>query len=166
MVGDGFARLIRNSIIEAAAEQQIYIGEDSHEVSVLGCWLGNGEGLNSGPAMKRILIEPTAKFVNIQGNRFGDLPGNAIHSLGQNVTIDSNHIFNNGYGGFDSILIEDGRNVTVRSNQIAASNDACAIAIRNGAHRIIAKDNINDLGGANICTSGSGGQRIIADNIP
>lgn len=165
MIGAGFARLIRNSVIEGASEQQVYIGEQTTNASLISSWIGNGNGA-AHPRTKGILMEPSTSFITIANNRIGDQPGNAIHSLATNVVIDSNQIMFNGYGGgYDSVLIEQGRNVTVRGNHIASSTDLCAISVRNSSTKIIVKDNINEYAGPTVCLSGSG-TRIVADNIP
>lgn len=168
--GGGYARLIRSSIIESASDAQIFIGEGTHEVSVISSWIGNGTGDDGGTIMRGLLVQPDAAHVIVLGNRFGNLPGHAIDSLGSDISIDSNEFLDNGYnakyGPHDSVLIEAGRNIRIRGNHFQASNDRCALNVIGTTTRVIVSDNINDASGLSWCNSGSGTPRIYRDNIP
>jgi hypothetical protein len=170
MEGSGYARLVRNSIIEGASEAQVLIDSGVHDVSVVGSWLGNGGGDVNGTIMKGILIQPNTSLIKVVGNRIGDQPGQAIDSLGDNVTIEANQLVNNGYGAnsgpHDSVLFQMGKNITFRGNTIVSGGDLCAIKVAGTTSRIIVKDNINELSGPTLCWAGSGPLRISGDNIP
>jgi hypothetical protein len=170
MTGSGYARLVRNSIIEGASEAQVISESGVHDVSIVGSWLGNGGGDINGTIMKGILIQPETSLIKVIGNRIGDQPGQAIDSLGDNVTIEGNQLVNNGYGAnggpHDSVIFQRGKNINFCGNTIVSGGDLCPVRVAGSTSKIIVKDNINELSGPTICVSGTGSLRVIADNIP
>lgn len=162
MEGTGYARMIRNTIIEGALQQAVYLGDTTSRVTIAGSWLGFGGPNPFNGTMRGVLIQPEVRHVIISANLIVDQFGPAIESLGSFVTINGNEFRTNYNPDSASVKITSGSHITITSNTWAENTEADSVRLLNTSDWCIVTSNMTQKG---VNDLSSGAKKQIANNL-